>query len=104
MIKGLKILQFAGGYYGRSVTVVGWLKPIGGDEYLLVNGCTIIRNGQWELGAIGRIAKEGPGDTHRCSAPSTSDEEVHRLLVRRSWQADEQVWSVACPKPAGWDD
>jgi hypothetical protein len=99
MQDGLKIITLAGGYYGRSIVRIGWLRRITGDEYVLVYPATVLRTGNADYGALDRIAVKGPGDTHKLTDLSDGVEEIHRLLVRRSIPCNAKAWANYCPKP-----
>lgn len=99
MKNGLKVVQLPGRYW--SVTRVGWMRRVAGDEWELINACTIIRTGQSRT--VASLADDGPLEDHRVSAPANGVEEVHRLVIRRSLQAAD-VWLKHCPKPVNWVD
>jgi hypothetical protein len=103
MRDGLKIIRLPGGYYGRSVTRVGWVRRVGGDEYLLLPGSRSIWRTGGERTTLDRLASHGPGDNHQMTAPQVGEEEINRLLTRRALPADEHVWAPHCPKPKDWD-
>lgn len=103
MREGLKILVLPGGYYGRGVFRVGWLRRVSGDEYELLNARTIIRTGQYKIGGFGELAEKGPGKSYKLSPIESGAEDVNRLLIKRSKSADEKAWAEHCPKPKGWD-
>ncbi len=102
MKDGLKIVQVAGAYYGYSVTRVGWLRRVSGDEYELLNARTIARTGSYSLDGINKLASDGPRDKYRLSEGDKGPEEVHRLLIRRSVPASVDAWAKDCPRPKGW--
>lgn len=98
---GLKVIQVPG-RWGYSVTRVGWLRRVSGDEWELLPGSrTIVRTGQ--LRTLDSLASQGPGEDHRLSDPSGGTEEIHRLIIRRSLPADEAAWMAHCPRPASWE-
>jgi hypothetical protein len=101
MKDGLKIIQLPG-RYGYSVTLVGWLRRINGDEYELLNACTVARNGNYKLDGLQKLASDGPKKSYDVTSAASMPEEVHRLLIRRSLPANEAAWREHCPKPKGW--
>jgi hypothetical protein len=101
MREGLKVIQITGRYV-YAVTFVGWLRRIAGDEYILFPGARIV----WikgEARGLAHLAANGPGRDYGLLDPTDATEEIHRLLVRRSVLANEQVWKRLCPKPDGFD-
>jgi hypothetical protein len=102
MTDGLKILKLPGGYYGRSVTRVGWIRRIGGDEWVLLPGARSLWRTGGDLTSLDRIASHGPTRNHRLTDPQAGQEELHRLLIRRCLPADEAVWQQHCPRPKDW--
>jgi hypothetical protein len=96
----------AGGYYGRSVTFVGWLRRIGGDEYELVPGHITVwrKSGSFDFNGLDTLAAEGLGKDYSASEPSKGIEQIHRLLVRRPKPCVEASWKKQVPKPKGWRD
>jgi len=103
MREGLKLVQLPGGYYGRSVTRVGWLKRVSGDEFVLLNSISIWRkSGDFAQDGLERLAAEGPSKDYAVTKPAKSAEEIHRLVFRRALVADESKWAEACPQPKNW--
>lgn len=102
MRNGLKIVQLTGAYYGWAVTRVGWLRRVSGDEWELLGARTIIRTGSPR--PLGNLASHGPMKDHRLTDADEGAEDVNRILIRRSFAANEQAWLKHCPKPAGWQD
>lgn len=103
MKDGLKILQLPGGYYGYSVTRVGWVRRLRGDDYELVGGRTMAREGQYSIDGITKAAAKGPKG-YKLSVPDEMPEELHRLLIRRAVPANEKAWADACPRPTNWQE
>lgn len=105
MRAGLKLILIPGGYYGRSVTMVGWLRRAGsgGDEWLVYGARTIRRTGSYRIGGFALLAKEGPAGRYELSPESPEPEEVHRLLIRRALAVNVKKWTEHCPKPKDWD-
>lgn len=102
MKDGLKVIQVPG-RFGYSVTLVGWVRRVNGDELELLNAVTVARTGTYRLDGIQRLASEGPGKRgYDVTEPAKLPEELHRLLVRRSLPANEAAWQDYCPKPKGW--
>jgi len=99
MREGLKIVQVPG-RYGYSVTLVGWVRRVQGDEWEMLPGhYTVTRlSGR---ATLDELAERGPGTDHRLYGPARHPEELHRLLVRRPKPASEKAWPQ-CPKPDGW--
>lgn len=77
MRNGLKIVQLTGAYYGWAVTRIGWLRRVSGD---------------------------GPMKDHRLTDIEDGAEDVNRILIRRSFAANEETWLKHCPRPSGWQD
>jgi hypothetical protein len=103
MRDGLKILQLPG-RYGYSVTVVGWVRRVVGDELELHNACTVARTGNYRMDGLQKLASDGPKKAYDVTEPSKAVEEIHRLVVRRVLIASESAWAEKCPKPKGWVD
>jgi hypothetical protein len=101
MRNGLKIIQVPG-RYGYSVTRIGWMRRVSGDEFELVNARTITRTG--EPRTLASLAHDGPKRDHGLSDMDEGVEEVHRLVIRRSRPASEAAWIKHCPKPGNWVD
>lgn len=102
MKNGLKIIQLPG-RYGYSVTRVGWLRRVAGDEWELLAGSrSIIRKSGTRN--IDALASDGPGKDHALTPPSKGPEEVHRLVIRRALPASEEAWANDCPIPPNWQD
>lgn len=102
MKDGFKLLQLPG-RYGYSVTKVGWMRRVGGDEWELMPGArTVVRTGNRV--PIDQLASGGLDSNHRATEPSKLGEDLHRLVIRRSLRADEKAWSKLCPKPKDWKD
>jgi hypothetical protein len=103
MRNGLRLIQVPG-RYGYSVTLVGWVERVLGDEFLLHNAVTVARTGGYRLDGLQKLASDGPGKRgYDVTEPAKQPEELHRLLVRRSLIADEKAWEKHCPKPDWWD-
>jgi len=102
MENGLKVVMLAGAY-GYSVTRVGWLRRVSGDEWLLEAGArTVIRTG--ERRGLEHLAIEGPDSGYHLLAPGGAAEHIHRLLIRRALPANEAAWIEHCPKPRDWNE
>lgn len=102
MKDGLKVIQVPG-RFGYSVTLVGWVRRVNGDELELLNAVTVARTGTYRLDGIQRLASEGPGKRgYEVTKPAKQPEELHRLLIRRSLTANEAAWQEHCPRPKGW--
>ncbi len=104
MFNGIKLVAFSGGYYGRSIVRVGWMRRIQGDEWELIGGRVVTRKGAADRGALDRISVHGPGKTHLLSKQSDSSEPVHRLVPRRILNCNIDAWIDHCPKPSDWSD
>ncbi len=105
MRTGLTVLQVTGAYYGYAVTLVGWMRRVGGDEYELMPGhVTVLRKGERHPNGLDRLAAHGPGDDYSCSEPAEMVEQLHRLLVRRPKPCNEKAWKKIVPRPHGWVD
>lgn len=102
MRNGLKILQVPG-RYGYSVTVVGWLRRVVGDEMELLNACTVARTGNYRMDGLQKLASDGPKKGYDVTEPAKMVEDIHRLVIRRSINADPEKWPQS-PKPKGWVD
>ena len=100
MHDGLKLIQLPG-RYGYSVTRVGWMRRVGGDEWELLPGAVSIGRTSGQR-TIDQVAIDGPGKDHQLWPPSKGVEEIHRLVIRRSMPADEKAWAKHCPKPKDW--
>lgn len=104
MRNGLKVFQVPG-RYGYSVTLVGWLRRVAGDEYEAHNVCTVARTGNYRLDGLQRLASDGPGKKgYDVTKPSKMPEEIHRLLIRRSLPASVEAWAEHSPRPANWSE
>lgn len=105
MRDGLRLIQVPGAYYGFSVTRVGWLRRVDGDEFELLNAVTVWRsNGQRNPAGVDLLAAKGLGKDYSATEPATQPEELHRLTIRRSIRADEKAWARTCPRPKGWEE
>lgn len=101
MRPGLKIIQIAG-RYGYSVTLVGYMRRVGGDEWDMLPGHTsVVRTGG--VRNIDELANDGPMDDHRCSQPARSVEEVNRVFLRRCKPANVEKWPMV-KRPKDWKD
>lgn len=103
---GLTILQVTGGYYGRAVTMVGWMRQVSGDEFEMLPGNVTVwrKTGEFDPNGLDTLAANGPGKDYSTSEPSKTVEQLHRLLVRRPKPCDEKAWAKVLPKPKGWAD
>lgn len=100
MKDGLTLIQIPG-RYGYSVTRIGWLRRVSGDEWELMPGArSIVRTGSWRT--LDSLASDGPKQDHRLTEPSKLAESVHRLLIRRALYASTEAWAKECPQPEGW--
>ena len=97
--EGLTLFQVPGRYY-YGVTIIGWVRHVGGDELEVLGQCTVLRTGQPV--SLSDLAVDGPGSGHSVSKPSRTIEQVHRLTIRRPIVADEKAWKKHCPKPKDW--
>ncbi len=106
MRTGLTILQVTGGYYGRAVTLVGWVRRVGGDEFEMLPGhITVWReSGAYNQNGLDVLAAKGPVSGYKVSEPAETPEQLHRLLVRRPKPANEKAWAKILPKPKGWQE
>lgn len=103
MTNGLKILQLPGRYAGYSVTLVGWLRRVNGDEWALLPGARAIRL-IGEPQGLGWLAANGIGNHYEfIGQPSGAIEHVHRLVIRRALEADETKYADDCPRPKDWE-
>lgn len=100
MRNGLKIIQVPG-RYGYSVTKIGWLRRVSGDEWEIMPGARTLVHTSGPR-TLDSLASEGPGRDHQMSAPAAGPEEVHRLVIRRSLPASVDAWSKHCPRPSHW--
>lgn len=100
MRDGIKIIQLPG-RYGYSVTRVGWLRRVSGDEWVLLAGAISLGRTSGER-TVDELASDGPGKDHKLWPPSKGAEEIHRLVIRRSLVADEKAWAKHCPRPKDW--
>lgn len=90
MCEGLKLLQVPG-RYGYAVTIVGRLRRVAGDEYVIEPGArTVVRTSGART--LAELAADGPGRDHRLLPPTKVEEEIHRLTVRRALVASEEAW------------
>lgn len=104
MTNGIKLISLPGGYYGRLINRIGWLRRVNGDEWELLGGRTIYRvNGIADVGAMEILAEKGLGENHKLSEVTSTIEEIHRLIIRRSRIANEIAWAKDCPRPDGWE-
>jgi hypothetical protein len=102
MREGLKLIQLPG-RYGYSVTRIGWLRRVSGDEFELLGGRTIARtSGQYSLQGVSKLAAEGMKQGYEITEADELPEEIHRLVIRRALVASEKAWAKHCPKPKGW--
>lgn len=101
MEPGLYLLRLRGGWYGRGVTVVGWLRPIRGDWWHLVGSRNLrYRNG--DLTSLGQLAQSGLSKNHILTDPTGGLEIVHVMSsIMRAFPA-AAIWEKHCPKPDGW--
>ncbi len=106
MKTGLTILQVTGGYYGRAVTLVGWLRRVGGDEYEMLPGHVTVwrESGSFQMNGLDTLAAEGLVKGYKASEPAKTVEQIHRLLVRRPKPCTEKSWSTVCPRPKDWQE
>ena len=98
MREGLKVLVVPGSYW--SLTQIGWLRRIDGDEWELVDARVLRRVGGRV--PLATLAAEGPGETIHVEKAAELPEEIHRLTIRRCIPANEKAWMEYCPKPTGW--
>lgn len=103
MHDGLKIIQIPGGH-GWPITRVGWMRRVVGDEWELIGARTIIRRSGSPPRPLDSLASLGPGDDHVLTPVSEANEEIHRLVVRRSMPASLAVWGEHCPRPDQWQE
>ncbi len=106
MHDGIKIVQVPGNFYGRGVTMVGWMRRVGGDEWELLPGARVIyrQSGNYSYTGLDDLAAKGPGKSYGLAEPTLAGEHVHRLLIRRSKPATWAGWLDLCPKPKDWSD
>ena len=91
MRDGLKIIQLTGTRYW-AVTKIGYIRCVGGDEYEILPGASVLRCKGKKRG-LESLAADGPGvDYELLYKPSKTVEEINRLLVRRCLVADEMAW------------
>lgn len=104
MRDALVILKLPGGYYGRSVTRVGYLRRIGGDEWELLPGARTLYRTGGDLTPLDRLASHGPTMNHRLTDPQVGVEWVSRTLIRRLFPCNLEVWTKHIERPADWRD
>jgi hypothetical protein len=103
MRNGLKVFQVPG-RYGYSVTLVGWVRRISGDEFEALNACTVARTGNYRMDGLQKLASDGPKKAYDVTEPAKMPEELHRLLLRRVLPANVEAWKAHCPRPTGWTE
>lgn len=101
MRPGLKVIQIAG-RYGYSVTIVGYIRRVGGDEWEVLAGHVSVARTSGSRN-IDELANDGPMDDHQCSRTARSEEEVNRLLLRRCKPANAEKWPMV-KMPTDWKD
>ena len=98
MRDGLKIIQLTGTRYW-AVTKIGYIRCVGGDEYEILPGASVLRCKGKKRG-LESLAADGPGvDYELLYKPSKTVEEINRLLVRRCLVADEMAWQEYIKAP-----
>ena len=104
MQDGIKVFQIPGTYGSWSVTIVGWIRRVSGDEWEVLPGArTIRRTGSYNLAGLDRLANEGnTGNGYALGDAAIGTESLHRLLIRRCLPANEKAWERDCPRPASW--
>jgi len=105
MRPGLKVIQIAVTRY-YSVTIVGWLKHVEGDEWVMLPGARVVNrkpNVPADWNGIDMLASKGPGKRYDLCDPMEQPDELNRLSdIRRCKPANEKAWAKYVPKPAGW--
>ena len=106
MRDGLKIFQLQGSYGYYATTLVGWLRRVRGDEWVLLPGARVLwrERGNRNPNGLDILANRGLGKDYAMGEPREGIEEVHRLLIRRPHIANETVWLKHVPRPADWKD
>jgi hypothetical protein len=99
---GIYLLRLRGGWYGRGIPVIGWLRRVGGDWWQLLPGARVVARRDDDMTSIAVLAGSGPTSSHVMRDPSTAVEIVNALGILRIFIADEAAWSKDCPRPAGW--
>ena len=105
MEHGLLLVQISITYY-RAITIVGWARRKGGDEWELVPGARVITRvrGQPEWNGFDDLAANGPGTKYKLHPEMKQPEPLHRLLVKRCKPADVKNWAEHCPRPKNWQE
>ncbi len=87
---GLKLLRLPGRYY--LVTRIGYLQRIGGDEYMLMPGARTVRRTSGARN-LDDLAADGPKKDHTLSPASRMGELIHRLVIKRAFEANVEAWA-----------
>ena len=98
MRNGLYLLRLPGRYY--LVTRIGYVQRVGGDEYMLMPGARTVRKTSGERN-LDDLAADGPEKDHKLSNPSRMGEPIHRLIVKRCFEANHEAWDEHIKAPSG---
>ena len=98
MRNGLYLLRLPGRYY--LVTRIGYVQRVGGDEYMLMPGARTVRKTSGERN-LDDLAADGPKKDHKLSNPSRMGEPIHRLIVKRCFEANHEAWDEHIKAPSG---
>ena len=104
MEHGLCLVQISITNY-RALTIIGWARRKGGDEWELVPGARIVtrKPGEYaDWNGFDDLASSGPAKKYQLADAMLQPEPLHRLMVRRCKPADEKAWEKHCPMPKNW--
>lgn len=102
MRDGLFLVRLRGGWYGRGVPVIGWMRRHGGDWWHILPGARVVTRTNGDMTSLSVLADSGPTRNHRMRPASTAVEIVNVLGMLRIFEADETAWAEHCPRPVDW--
>ncbi len=101
MEPGLFLVRMRGGWYGRGIPYVAWLRPHRGDWWHMIGARRIERRNS-DLTSVDSLATKGPTKNHVIQPASQAIEVVHVMTsFLRVYRAGD-IWIQHCPRPADW--
>lgn len=102
MENGLYVLRLRGGWYGRGISRVGWLRYKIGDWWELLPGACRVRRLNSDMTELGDLAVRGLTPNHFLGKPQPGIQVIHVVNLMHIFPADRSAWPQLPMPPGQW--